>query len=163
MLPVDTDESSASVPEVREFFEGLVAAKNRIKLACNHLTRRNPNSEVTRAICRILIGEVGIKLQSILRQNEILLTPMLPKEKQLRRVVSKRVDGSILKFPLRQRTRPRMTLHEAIYLAYWICPQLMKTGDAGIADVCWTIQLEAKILVQPLRGFDENVMRKMGQ
>ena len=163
MSPADPDESRSSMPGIREFFQGLLPTKNRVKLGCNHLMRRNPNDEVTRAICQILIGEVGLKLQSIHRQNEILLTPMLPKEKQTRKMLSKRLDGSILKFRLRQKTRPRMTLHQAIYLAYGICPQLMKTGDAGIADVCWTLQLEVKILVQPLRGFNENVMKKMAQ
>ena len=144
MLPVNRDEPISAAPETKESFEEIVAVKNRVNIACQNLTKQSPNDEVTRAICQILIGELDRQLQSILRQNGILVTPMPRKEKQMSWMVSKRMDGSLLKFPLRQRKEPRITLSQAVYLANGICPQLMKIGDAVIADICE----KAKILVQ---------------
>ena len=149
MLPVNRDESISSVPETKESYEEIVAVKNRVNIACQNLTKQSPNDEVTRAICQILLGELDRQLQSILRQNGILVSPMPSKEKQLSWMVTKRVDGSMLKFPLRQRQQPRITLNQAIYLADGICPHLMETGDPVIADICE----KAKILVQQWSSF----------
>ena len=159
MFPETQDEPIIPVPQPTESFEELVEVKNRVKIACTNLTSQSPNDEVTQAICQILIGELDRQLQSILRQNGILVTPMQRKEKQPSWMVSKRVDGSVLKFPLREREQPRITLNQAIYLANGVCPELMKTGDAVIADICG----RAKILVQQWSAFNEELISKMGQ
>ena len=159
MLPFSQDESISSAPESSESFEEIEVVKNRVNIACKDLTMQSPNDEVTRAICQILLGELDRQLQSIRRQNGVLATHMPGYEKKLNWMEKKRMDGSILKFPLRQRKQPRITLNEAIYLANGICPQLMKAGDAVIADTCG----KAKLLVQQWSTFHESLTRKMGQ
>ena len=76
MLPVNRNEPISSVPGTKEFFEEIVATKNRVnikyytKCVTQNLTGQSPNDEVTRAICQILIGELDRRLQSILDRME---------------------------------------------------------------------------------------------
>ena len=159
MLPVDQDEPIFAVPETSESFGVVVGVKNGVNNACNNLKRKSSNNVFTRVICQILIGELDKQLQSILGQNRDFVTPMQRNEKHRSWRVKKRVDGTILKFPLRQRKQPDITLNEAIHLSNGICPQLMKTGDAVIAEICG----KAKVLVQEWSTFYENLIRNMGQ
>ena len=66
-------------------------------------------------------------------------------------VVTKRVDGSMLKFPLRQQNRPRITLNQIDYLANIVCPWMMEAGDSVMANIC----SQVKVLEENLSNEEE--------
>ena len=137
-LPANYGVEDSTVPESSESFDEIAKEKNRVNGACQNLTRVRPNDKVLpmiRALCQIVIGELDRQLQSILSRQGILVTK-LPRTEKMGWKVSKKLDMSLLKFPARPRTKPRITLNQAIYLVHGICPNLMKMGDEVIIDVC---------------------------
>ena len=101
----------------------------------------------TGAICQILIEEIDQQLQPRLVHNDgVSVTPMPHKDSlnlKDNSMASKKLDAAMMKFPLRQNERPRMTLQQAFHIANWICSDSVKSGDAIITEIC---TLRKKIL-----------------
>jgi hypothetical protein len=54
---------------------------------------------------------------------------------------TKRVDGSMLKFKLRQPKQPPVTLNQINHLATMVCPKMMVTVQSSvIAQICRVLQ-----------------------
>ena len=71
----------------------------------------------------------------------------------------KKLDMALLKFPIRRRQKPRITLNEAIYLVHETCPKVMKTGVERVVKAC----TEAFHLVRKWSALHASKQRQIGQ
>ena len=75
------------------------------------------------------------------------------------RMVAKKLDMSLLKFPVRPRKQKKITLNEAIYLVHETCPRVMQTGVEAIIKAC----NEAFQLVKKWSARRASKQRQIGQ
>ena len=149
---------SSPVPDIEESFDATIGFKDRVNRACKPLSRVSPNDNIKGAICHLLFGYIDRKLESIISKQGSLVTKLPPTGNPSRMLV-KKLDMSLLKFPVRRIKKPRITLNEAIYLVHETCPRVMKTGVERVIKAC----NEAFHLVKKWSALHASKQRQIGQ